>query len=267
MKSFLSLFFLILPALFAAPLQEHSPNLEAIQILAESLGMKPEEDLIEYTQTHWLRSPSQERWEMTPLSKESSEKVLSFGLNQGLYEEWKPGQKTYHAAVILGATTGKMRSRIEHLNHLFSQGSRFEEVIFLTGERPLDPKIDEIFNGCKTESEAAVLLWDHALLPKLMRSLKVTFLSTPMKGEKRPNTADTLYTWIDYDSSLMQETEKTFLFISDQPFCGYQFATIEKILPENLLFDVVGTSVDPRSHPLAASITLDSLARWIYQAQ
>lgn len=29
--------------------------------------------------------------------------------------------------------------------------------------------------------------------------------------------------------------------------------------------DLVGQSIDPMSHPSAAAITLDSIARWIYQ--
>ena len=55
------------------------------------------------------------------------------------------------------------------------------------------------------------------------------------------------------------------LFVSDQPFCGYQFAVIKATLPQTFLFDVVGEGVDPTIHPLAAAITLDSIARWIYQ--
>jgi hypothetical protein len=62
---------------------------------------------------------------------------------------------------------------------------------------------------------------------------------------KRPNTEDTI--------------------LSDQPFCGDQFAAIKATLSEEYKFDVLGEGVDPMSHLSAAAITLDSIARWIYQ--
>lgn len=55
------------------------------------------------------------------------------------------------------------------------------------------------------------------------------------------------------------------LFISDHPFYGYQFAIIKSCLPDEFLFDVAGEGVNPHAHPLAATITLDTIARWIYQ--
>jgi hypothetical protein len=77
---------------------------------------------------------------------------------------------------------------------------------------------------------------------------------------KRPNTEDTIVAWVK-----MEPEPCKALFVSDQPFCGYQFAVIKSSLPTAFLFDLVGEGVDPTGHPLAAAITLDSIARWIYQ--
>jgi hypothetical protein len=97
-----------------------------------------------------------------------------------------------------------------------------------------------------------------------MKSLPVVFIAVPMKKEgsrvTRPNTGDTIVAWL-------QSTPEpcNALFVSDQPFCGYQFAVVKGILPEAFRFDFVGQGVDPLSHPAAAAVTLDSIARWIYQ--
>lgn len=77
---------------------------------------------------------------------------------------------------------------------------------------------------------------------------------------KRPNTEDTIIAWLKEIPHPCKA-----LFVSDQPFCGYQFALIKTYLPEAFQFDLVGQGVDSTSHPLAAAITLDSIARWLYQ--
>src|SRR6185295_17520584 len=101
-----------------------------------------------------------------------------------------------------------------------------------------------------------------ASLPKEMRNLSVLFIAVPMKEEgsslKRPNTEDTVVAWLKADSR-----PRKALFVSDQPFCGYQFAVIKTCLPMSFQFDVVGEGVNSTSHPAAAAIILDSIARWI----
>ncbi len=56
----------------------------------------------------------------------------------------------------------------------------------------------------------------------------------------------------------------TTLFVSSQPFCGYQYGIVDRYLPEEFLFEVVEPGTEPMSHPTAAAITLDSVARWLY---
>jgi hypothetical protein len=193
---------------------------------------------------------------------------LHWAKEQRFYDSWRPSQQTYDKALILGATTFRMQTRLEYLKQLWEEGTRFHEIVWLTGDRPLDPRVDHLTDRCDNESEAARILWKEAELPQEMRKLSVVFIAAPMKIEgsvlKRPNTEDTIFAWL----KSAPEACKV-LFVSDQPFCGYQFSVIKGSLPDQFSFDVVGQGVgegvDGTSHPAAAAITLDSLARWIYQ--
>ncbi len=263
MKKYLLLAVSFCSLSFSSPMQDRAIDPAALSELCLALNIS-DNDIIRETQQQWLRKPGQERWELTELSLEQKRFVLDWAEKQGLFAPWKPACDQYDEALILGATTSRMQMRLDYLKKLWMQGTRFEKIVFLTGERPLDNRVDDFTDLCKNESEAAQILWENASLPDEMRRLPVIFISVPMKKEgstlKRPNTQDTILAWL-------QTTLKTgsALFVSDQPFCGYQFAVIKTCLPDSVLFDLVGEGADPASHPAAAAITLDSIARWIYQ--
>lgn len=250
--------------LYADPIRDRRIEDEALSRLALELGISPDRNLIEETQQSWLRKPTQERWELSEISPEQRLFVLNWAKQEGMFDAWLPSSKVYDKALILGATTLNMQMRLNYLKQLWIQGIRFDEIVWLTGDRPLDSRIDGLTDRCNTESEAARMLWEEADLPEEMRHLLVVFVEVPMKVDgltaKRPNTEDTIIAWL----KISPEPCKL-LFVSDQPFCGYQFAVVKAALPKSFLFDLVGKGVDPSSHPAAAAITLDSIARWIYQ--
>ena len=265
MKNLLFLFAICLCSLaFATPIQDRKIDPQALAQLASALSIAPDADIVAETQKQWLRKPNQERWEMAELSSDQRLFVLSWAAEQGLFAPWKPFYKTYDKALILGTTTSRMEMRLDYLKQLWEEGIRFSEVVWLTGERPLDIQADGLTDRCSNESEAAHILWEESNLPEEMRALPVVFIAVPMKMEgptlKRPNTEDTMIAWLK-----SAPDPCTALFVSDQPFCGYQFAVIKASLPSTFLFDLVGPGVDATSHPAAAAITLDSIARWIYQ--
>ncbi len=262
MKKWFFLFTLCLYSFaFASPLLERTLDRVALWQLASALGIAEEEDPLEEIQKYWPRQPNQERWEMKELSIEQKQLVLNWATKQGLFSPWKPACKKYDKALILGATTSRMQMRLNYLKTLWEEGVRFEEIVWLTGDRPLDKRVDELTDRCNTESEAAHIIWEETSLPDEMSSLPVLFVAVPMKeGGRRPNTEDTLLAFL----KTAPEPCKT-LFVSDQPFCGYQFAVIHATLPNAFLFDLVGQGVDSSSHPAAAAMTLDAIARWIYQ--
>lgn len=246
------------------PIQERKIDPVALSELTSALHIPQDADLIAETQKRWLRKPGQERWELTELFPEEKRFVLDWAEKQGLFAAWKPARKNYDKALILGATTSRMEMRLNYLKKLWLQGIRFDEIVWLTGDRPLDKRVDELMDRCKTESEAAHILWEGADLPEEMRKLPVVFVSHPMKQEggssKRPNTEDTIIAWLKVSPEPCSA-----LFVSDQPFCGYQFAIVKTCLPKSFQFDLVGKGADPTSHPAAAAITLDAIARWLYQ--
>jgi hypothetical protein len=265
MKKWLFLLAICLCSLtFASPIQDRKIDPTALSQLRSALDIPSDADIVIETQKRWLRKPNQERWEIAEISPDQRLFVLNWATEQGLFAPWKPALKEYDKALILGATTSRMQMRLDYLKQLWDEGTRFNEIVWLTGDRPLDKRVDGLTNRCSNESEAAHILREEASLPEEMRSLPVVFVAVPMKiegsSQKRPNTEDTIVAWL----KLSPEPCKA-LFVSDQPFCGYQFASLKANLPEAFLFDLVGQGVDSTSHPAAAAITLDSIARWIYQ--
>ena len=254
-------------ALSALPLVERRSSEVDVIGLSALLGVPQGSDLVTYTQTHWLRTAGKERWEMGELGSEQRAVVLSWADSHGIYATWGPSETRYDAALVFGASTGIMRARLDYLIELWNRGIRFDQVVFLVGERPLSEAVDDLFGICPNEAVAASYLASTTNFPLEMRKLPVLFVSVPMKitqeGKKiRPTTGDTLHAWLKEKSP----QQKKVLFVSNQPFNGYQYAVTEGVLPEEILFEVVGPGIkDPAQHPLAATITLDSLARWLYQ--
>lgn len=261
MKKILSLLFFCNAAV-ATPLQDHRIDPIALKELLSVLHI--EGDLVTATQKHWLRKPGKERWEMEELEADQRSFVLTWAEKQGFFIPWKPSCKIYHAALILGGTTSSMQRRLNYLKQLWDEGVRFQEIVWLTGERPLDDQIDTLVDRCSTEAEASRILWEETPLPDDMRRLPVTFIADEMKAEgtslRRPNTKDTILTWMDTTPSA-----RRVLFVSSQPVCYYQFTVIKTTLAKKFLFDLVGPGCDPTKHPAMGAVILDSLARQIYQ--
>lgn len=246
-------------------MQDRVIDPKALRELANGVGIDPNANLIEATQKQWLRRPGLERWELSEISPEKKAFVLQWAKQEGLLDAWKPSALEYDKALILGATTHRMQMRLDYLKELWTQGTRFREIVWLTGDRLLDERIDGLTDRCSNESEAAHILWEETELPEEMRALPVVFIAVPLinyvMSVKRPTTQDTLVAWLNTHPSF----ETTALFVSDQPFCGYQFAVVKSCLPPSLLFDLAGPKADPSDHPAAAAIILDSIARWLYQ--
>lgn len=264
MKKISQFFILILVCftqLFA--IQHHQINEEAIRHLANEFGLT-DSDLLNATQKNWLRKPNQERWDMQELTLNQREIVIRWAESHGLFREGFPSKKTYDQAIIFGAATPAMQKRLEYLIQLWNDGIRFDQITWLTGERPLDPKVDDCLNECKTEADAAKVIWERASLPEEMRFLKVVFIATPPQKQRdsfrKANTQDTLVNWLEcYPSHC------SVFFVSNQPFCLYQSAVANSVIPDEYTFEVVGPSANPNGHHAMAAVVLDTLARFLYE--
>lgn len=248
------------PVIEAAPLIDHVLEENSIRELISICKTPQEGSLLETTQKYWLRNPNQERWEMTEINPEQRSLVIDWAQRNGFFFEWTPSQSQYDKALVLGSTTYNMQERFDYLKKLWLRGIRFQEIVWLTGERPLMPSSETLPPGCLTESDAARYIHEHTDLPPEMRALPVRFVAVPMKGSARPNTKDTIIAWGETHPPACLA-----LFISSQPFCGYQFAVIKGSVPSEVMFDVAGQGVANPSHPAGAAIVLDTVTRWLYQ--
>lgn len=266
MRKWLLLFLAVVALVGAEPLVERKAvDSAALSQLTKELGLDTPEGLVAATQKEWLRPAGKKRWEMAELSADKKQLVLAWAEKSGLFSEWKPACKSYENAVILGATIPVMQARLDYLVKLWNEGVRFERVVWLTGARPLDKSADGVIEDAKDEFEAALLLWKNSKIPEEMRKLPLVSIGVAMKGPNediQPNTKDTIEAWME--DSFCDGAE---LYISSQPFCGYQFAVVEATLGKRNPFDMAGPGVDPSIHPAAAEITLDALARWLYQEE
>ena len=231
----------------------------------------------------WRRKPGQERWEMPDvrMSKAEHDAVMKYLDQLGLVDELMPETVHYQYALVLGATVPRMQRRLNHLASLWKKGTRFKEIIFLVGQRPLTDGIDKVdtliartigkqASGDKaqaarplTETEGAKLVYETSDLSVAMRQVPVIFVDTPRTWQndhwQRANTRDTLKQWL----SLRPEPGKS-LVISDQPHAFYQAEVVKQELPESFLVDAAAKEADKDTQ---VSIYLDALALWLHNLQ
>jgi hypothetical protein len=170
----------------------------------------------------------------------------------------------------MGAAFHRLKDRLEHLVEVWQQGTRFNDVVILSGARPLtdDEKslamltYQLLESSCpQTETELMKLVYEKCEMPADMRQLSLVVVDVPMKvNEKgalvRPTTGDTVNLW-------MQSNPKVgnCLVISNQPYVGYQDSVTKTLLPKEFVVDTVGKkSVDTK-----IGVHLDNLARYLYQ--
>ena len=169
--------FLLTSFLFAAPIQDHKIDLDAAFELCLALNIPLNQ---------WLRKSGQERWEIAELSSNQRLLVFNWAKEQGLFDPWKPLCASYDKALIFGATTPRMKMRLDNLKQLWEEGIRFKEIVWLTGDRPLDPQVDHLLERCKNESEAAQILWEETDLPEEMGRLPVLFVAMVYDHPREP---------------------------------------------------------------------------------
>lgn len=219
--------------------------------------------IVAETQKQWIRPAGKERWQVDgDFSADTKAEIFPLASKLGFIEELKPAAKKYDYCLVLGATVGRMEKRINYLVKMWKDGVRFNQIVFFTGARPLDPAVDRLTAVCKTETEAAHFLWDHAELPEGIRKMPVAFVDVPMisttEGFRRPATGDTVSAWL-----AVNPLPGTCVAISNQPYCLYQGAVLQTHLPEEFTCEVVGEGANLDC--LNGRVLLDTIARWLYQ--
>lgn len=216
--------------------------------------------IVEATQKAWLRRPGKERWQLDNRFDEHKEALIPLFKKIGCCQEYLPKQKHYKYAVILGATSHAVEGRLKDLARHSENGTTFETLVFLTGQRPIDHNFEtDVPQEILWESDMVKWFFQTLSLPEAIRNLPVIFIDTPRGKANRPNTADTI------KLLLSQNPEKgSCLFFSTQPFAGYQDAVIRTEMPEGFLIETIGAET---YRDIPTDVHLDNLARWLYQIE
>jgi hypothetical protein len=201
---------------------------------------------------YWILG--KERWEFP--QDENSPVIRQVMQDLGCIEEVHAKEKVYTYALVLGSTEKNMKERISFLIAEWENGVRFSHVVLLSGERPLDPKIEPMAGSFATESELLTHLW-LVMIPDEMRSIPYFLVTSAMKSNgKRPTTGDTVIDWLKERPS-----PGHCIAISSQPFIGYQHSVLQ-ILSPTFTVETIGPK---RQGSVPLALTLDTLAKWMYQ--
>lgn len=207
-------------------------------------------------EARWSRG-QKEIWELPKIEVSDKAYVWSLFKQLGVIDEANPNQNQYEYGIVLGATCARMKLRIAHLNSLYKEGVRFNQVVLKASDRPLNPSIEDekaivkqLANTPKlstpegitlptTEKEAMLFYLEHMELEPGLKQLPVVMISAGVnekaKGSTRPGTIDPLKKWLHTNP----KPGKT-LLISNQPYVPYQGTLYQKLLPETFDVDCVG---------------------------
>jgi hypothetical protein len=270
----------------------HMPVPALVELLSKT-GIKHDgtlADIVTQTQKQqpdgWIRPAGSERFNMVDMYVERKDELRPLFQRVGLLDEVKPKQKSYDYGIVHGATILGMRVRLAYLIKLWQEGVRFGKLIFLVGQRDLDPTAEpvasfddrmqtvlplrpdwKIDTSCfpVVESDAAKMLYDQALMPDELRALPMEIVDAPKTRNAdgvlvRPTTRGTVETWL-----LSSPKPGSCLAVTNQPFVGYQDATVRGMLPVGFTLETVGGAINAAYESVA--MWFDSLARWLYAEQ
>jgi hypothetical protein len=235
--------------------------------------------ILKETQKEWLRKPMEERWEMKVGQYESEREAFMRAFEAlGYVKGHDPKYKSYTGAVVMGATLPRVLKRLNYLLKLLKQGIRIEKIYFLSGQRPLDPKVDILPPGTlvahdtsshQTEVEMMVWVYNQMDFAPYLGDAQPIIIDSSMKMNAdgvfvRPITDDTI-----------EELRKTqpmkkgrYLVISNWPYATYQgkvfkskFDILQKDKKPMYAIETVGEDAVPS---LPIEIYLDTIARDIY---
>ncbi len=249
-----------LPLFCAEPKLFPSPALEKLlNVLNVSHGSDLQ-SIVDATQKSWLQK-DKERWEFEKRDEDKKDLLLPIFRELGMIDTVDASNTMYDYALVYGATYGSVVARIDHLVSQYKRGVRFNQVVLLTGQRRLGSYAADKELPYPTETEMMLALWKTMPMPATLRSVPLVLVDAPEQERNgrlvRPTTQDTLVEWLKTNPA-----PGTCLFVSNQPFSGYQEAVAKSVLPSSFTIETIGRQADSKM-PIA--VLLDNLARWIYQ--
>ncbi len=214
----------------------------------------------------WIRPKGLERWHIYSLLDDPQRiKLTKIIKNSALAKVKMPIKKHYDAVVVYGATTSRVKTRIEFLLKLAKQGVTWDKIFLLGSTRDLNtgPDADQqMAKLLKTkgvaETEMAMMqyLWNQAIKQKLCATVPVVSIQSGERPDgTRANTDDTL---VDMAKNIDHVKGKNILFISNNPYICYQDAVAKSVLKSHYVaVETVGDAMDKES----MENVLDTIAR------
>lgn len=235
------LFFLMPLILIASPQEE----------LCELFDIpKSGQPLLDAIAEKWIQQ-GKERWFFDSRHEELRDQAFPLFQKLGMVDEKVPQKSHYDVAVLTGSLLSTFQKR---LDYLIKTGVTFDQIVFLTGDRPLLDAEKAILPDLKTEGEMVKWVYEHSEISKEISAL---FILAPMRNERRPNSLDTIQAWLKFEPN-----PESCLIVSSQPYICYQGAIFARFLPFS--FEMAGPEIT--GHPTVA-LMLDTLGREIYYRQ
>ncbi len=237
-------FFFSLFAVFLSSLSAISPPLQDILDL---FGIQAEQ-----IQERWMQK-GKERWEFDKRYEYMHDVAWPFFEKAGLISEAAPHADRYDYALIHGALLQTVEKRIAYLADQWKKGVRFDQLVFLTGERPL---LDSETAICSVEMESEMVEWAYSQ-SELPKEIPVIFINTAGRKKDsvwiRPQTVNTIAAWLQTNPR-----PGSCLAVSNQPYVDYQHAVLQSLLPSGFAAETVGPAV--QGEPSVALI-LDTISK------
>ncbi len=226
--------------------------------------------IVQATQAAWIRKPGTERWDINEQDRGNKELIHRQLMKMNLIDAVTPSKKKYDYALWMGAAYPRVQTRFEYLVQLWEQGVRFDQIVLLSGARPLTDAeqhaLVQNFNLSDdqiptTEAEAMKLVYKNSAMPESMKQVQLVVIDVPMQVAQngmlaRPTTGDTVNAWME-----LQPQPGTCLVVSNQPYVGYQNSVTKTLLPHNFVVETVGE----KSGDTNIDVYLDTVARLLYQ--
>ncbi len=233
------------------------------------------EDLASATQQsnfRWIRPKGLERWHLYSILDDGQRSKLTKKIKHSAVAKVKmPQQKHYAAVAVHGATTTRVKTRIEFLLKLARQGITWDKIYLLGSTRDLNtgPEADQRMATVlkakalpMTEMAMIEYLWQQAIKPRSCKAIPVVSIQSGQRPDgTRANTDDTL---IDMAKNIDHVKGKSILFISNNPYICYQDAVAKRVLK---LYAVIIETVGDAMHGESMENVLDTIARCLTNMQ
>ena len=222
-------------------------------------GIEGEASAILHEVRERFMQTGKECWEFEPQFVANEAELNQLFKELGCIDQLEATLPYYDYALVLGALGSRMAMRVDHLYQEWQRGVRFDAVVLLSGDRPLNPALESYPEGMESEMELLIHLIETHPLRSLFGEIPIIAVDAPkVTGRGRPTTASTVCEWLQ-----QHPQPANCLAISNQPYVGYQESVLRAHLPSSFQVEGVGPSVQGTPSP---AILLDNFAKWLHYA-